>query len=646
MYLFKNEDKYYLSKNNNKYYGWNGNIYIIKNGKLVWANSNIYLQSSGTQYINTGITADSNTSVILNYQIDNVRTISSNTRNHICGGSAGYTKMENFYAIFWCSTETNTYYWLNTSNLGSGTNIGQFVDYTAKYRIELNGTNINTKSYLYKNNVLLHTRNNATGEITQTLPLSIFARTALNTNYNTFFIGKIYNSIINKNNIKIQHLVPVPKGLLIGNFVVPSNGMFDIVEQKFYGNQGTGDFTIGGIPEDYIIDNGKLIWCRDDIYLESTGTQYINTNLKGYLNFNITTQGTLDNTVSQVIISRHSAQGNWFGQYSSTKMWSIGTDTSSVSYLQKGTFDVSFQDKKVTYTYNNTTYEKESTTDYSDNNIYLFCCNSNNKYYATAKLWKSIAYQNDSLIQYLVPVPKGMLIGDKISPSNCMFDIITQTFFENQGTGEFVYAGLNKDLINVGNNIVWTDENVYLQSSGSKYIDTGIKPTNLTEIEGKVLLSEINKFIYGSRTSKTDIDLHDWVVNTATANFPQFGSDEGSVTFSWSLNQTYIINNSQNGGYVNGTKIKSYSNYTFKSTLNMYLFGLNQNGSLESRSLKGKIYYFEIFENLKLIRYFLPVNTNTVIGDFTVPAPGMWDAVTKTFYPNKGTGSFTYGKDN
>ena len=239
-----------------------------------------------------------------------------------------------------------------------------------------------------------------------------------------------------------------------------------------------------------------------------------------------------------------------------------------------------------------------------------------------------------------------MLIGDKIAPSNCMFDLVTQTFFTNQGTGDFIIGGISGDYINIGDNIVWVDNNVYLQSSGEKYIDTNIKPTNLTVIEGKVMLMEINKCIYGSRTSKSDSDIHDWIVNTATTNFPQFGSDDSSITYSWNLNQTYIIKNGQNGAYINGSSVRSYNTYTFSSTWNMYLFGLNQAGSLENRSLIGRVYNFQIIENTKLIRYFLPVNTNTVIGSFTVPAPGMWDAVTKKFYPNKGSGSFTYGKDS
>ena len=93
-------------------------------------------------------------------------------------------------------------------------------------------------------------------------------------------------------------------------------------------------------------------------------------------------------------------------------------------------------------------------------------------------------YKNNELVRYFISVPKGMLIGDKIAPSNCMFDMMTQTFFENQGTGTFVIGGLSGDYIDIGDNIVWVDENVYLKkSSGLLYFDSGIIPTEKTEIE-------------------------------------------------------------------------------------------------------------------------------------------------------------------
>ena len=39
--------------------------------------------------------------------------------------------------------------------------------------------------------------------------------------------------------------MPVPRGLQVGDFIVPENGMWDIVEQKFYGNMGSGEFIYG-----------------------------------------------------------------------------------------------------------------------------------------------------------------------------------------------------------------------------------------------------------------------------------------------------------------------------------------------------------------------------------------------------------------
>ncbi|MBR1380438.1 MAG: hypothetical protein IJ560_02515 [Alphaproteobacteria bacterium] len=46
-------------------------------------------------------------------------------------------------------------------------------------------------------------------------------------------------------NILVRHFIPVPRGLRIGDFTVPSNGIWDIVGQRFFGNSGTGEFIYG-----------------------------------------------------------------------------------------------------------------------------------------------------------------------------------------------------------------------------------------------------------------------------------------------------------------------------------------------------------------------------------------------------------------
>lgn len=56
---------------------------------------------------------------------------------------------------------------------------------------------------------------------------------------------KWYGVNIYDRNTLLRQFVPVPSGMQIGNYITPSNGMWDVVEQKFYGNSGTGDFIYG-----------------------------------------------------------------------------------------------------------------------------------------------------------------------------------------------------------------------------------------------------------------------------------------------------------------------------------------------------------------------------------------------------------------
>ena len=56
---------------------------------------------------------------------------------------------------------------------------------------------------------------------------------------------KIYSFKFYVSDVLIRHFVPVPRGLQIGDFIVPENSMWDIVEQKFYSNMGSGEFIYG-----------------------------------------------------------------------------------------------------------------------------------------------------------------------------------------------------------------------------------------------------------------------------------------------------------------------------------------------------------------------------------------------------------------
>ena len=59
---------------------------------------------------------------------------------------------------------------------------------------------------------------------------------------------------------------------------------------------------------------------------------------------------------------------------------------------------------------------------------------------AIAKIYYFKIYDADELKHHFVPVPQGMVIGDTTISAPCMFDIVTQTPFYNDGTGDFVYG--------------------------------------------------------------------------------------------------------------------------------------------------------------------------------------------------------------
>lgn len=179
----------------------------------------------------------------------------------------------------------------------------------------------------------------------------------------------------------------------------------------------------------------------------------------------------------------------------------------------------------------------------------------------------------------------------------------------------------------------------YIASTGTQYIDTGIKPTNLTKVETAFMQSSQTGYLYGSRTSSSSNDAHAFIIQYGSV-YPQFDEQQKVVTSSY--NKTgikYILKNSQDGAYINDELIKSYAESSFSSDYSMFLFALNQSNSVEERLFKGRIYYCKIFEDGILVRRFVPCyrKSNGEIG--------MYDLVNNVFYTNKGSGTFTKGSD-
>lgn len=201
------------------------NWYWFGGANLIWANPNIYLQSDGLgQYIQTNIQATGDTEISTSFSVAQTETLSS---------------------IF--SSRTS----YNTANFGlSSREQGVLTAYYNKSNIDIPNFIVqpNRRTYIdmIKNNISVD--NTSYGSIdnyssfTASIPLRFFALATSTPSY--FLNGKLYRTNIVNGNDKYD-FVPVPEGLQIGNYKVPSNGMFDIVTQTFFPNAGTGEFNYG-----------------------------------------------------------------------------------------------------------------------------------------------------------------------------------------------------------------------------------------------------------------------------------------------------------------------------------------------------------------------------------------------------------------
>ena len=181
-----------------------------------------YIESSGTQYIDTNISTNSNTKIETEVQFNN----------------------SNLQECVWCSRDYNsggtalnsdTLFKFANGNFridynSIGTNFSHTVNTTTKYKY------VQDKNLLYENNTLIYTSSSAT--FTTTNKLRLFATRNYDGTINNFFNGKVYSFKVYDNDTLVGDFIPVVDG----------NGtacLWDKVEERAYYNVGTGTFNAG-----------------------------------------------------------------------------------------------------------------------------------------------------------------------------------------------------------------------------------------------------------------------------------------------------------------------------------------------------------------------------------------------------------------
>ena len=180
----------------------------------------------------------------------------------------------------------------------------------------------------------------------------------------------------------------------------------------------------------------------------------------------------------------------------------------------------------------------------------------------------------------------------------------------------------------------------YLEATGTQIIDTKIHPKDTLKIITKLIPETQDFLLFGARTSEVQSLLATFSREQGMILDYGSGSKYNRISYQgWSPNTIYNL------VYGNRYIKDLYTNDFFASdsavvfsefNLNIYLFGLNINGVYTPTDRRGKVYYFQIYDNDTLVRDFIPV----LDGDGT---PCMYDKVTKQFFYNQGTGEFIAG---
>jgi hypothetical protein len=204
--------------------------------------------------------------------------------------------------------------------------------------------------------------------------------------------------------------------------------MYDRVTQTFYTNAGTGTFTAG--PE----INTALY--EELEYIESTGTQYIDTGLIMSTSMRIEMQyKLLAIAVGQCIIGESVAGWNYYAAGLSGIANRYGIDYGSTAIIRR---DAATSDK-VDTVITNTSLQNGAYTDTATrvlrNNDGTLCLLHNGSYpsdKASARIYCCKIYWNNILVRDFIPV--------KRTSDNevCMYDKVSHTFITNAGTGTFI----------------------------------------------------------------------------------------------------------------------------------------------------------------------------------------------------------------
>ena len=178
----------------------------------------------------------------------------------------------------------------------------------------------------------------------------------------------------------------------------------------------------------------------------------------------------------------------------------------------------------------------------------------------------------------------------------------------------------------------------YIESTGTQYIDTGVKPNQDTSVELDGSIDGYGIF-FGVRTSTTEGVS---TIQGLSSGTWAMGYNNSSVAFGTKDSNRHVWFKNKNLQYMDGELKYNYTYANFTAMGNAYLFAYNNNGTI-GYVINGRVrvYSCKIWATADsmLVRYMIPAKRNS---DGVV---GMYDIMNDVFLTNQGTGDFEYGSE-